>query len=118
MALTEASVRAGDSEWPAAWPEGLGRVAHASVASASTSSVLPPLPGASPSVRFVYASIRETGAITTSDIALRTGLPDRTVRHAVRWLAKQGLAIRLHVLGDARKNRIQVGAFRTPVPVC
>lgn len=107
----EAQARAaGDSEWPAAWPEGLDyvRVNGASAIDASSGPFMPVLlESASPSVRFVYACFRLGVARSVAGLREATGLPARTVRHAVRWLVDRGLVERIPDLGDARRVQLR-----------
>lgn len=95
-----------DTEWPAAWPEGLEYLrVHGEID--ATKPVLPFLPvildEASPSTRFVYACFRLGVAKSVEGLRQATGLPARTVRHAVRWLVDRGLMERISGLTDARR---------------
>lgn len=59
-----------------------------------------------PSVRLVFACVHLGAGRATTEITACSGLPARTVREAVRWLERQGIAERIAHLGDARGNII------------
>jgi hypothetical protein len=114
-----AQEHAGDSDWPAAWPEGLDylRINGRREFEAPIAAPFMPLQvrSASPSVRFVYACLRMGVARNAGELERASGLPARTVRHAVRWLVDRGFADRMPELRDARKYRLSMRAPRSPV---
>lgn len=90
-----------DSDWPAADPRlanGRGIWAGAALASGA-------LRAAPPSVRLVYLCLRSGAGDSTSEVGRLSGLPERTVRYAVRWLVDRGLCERHPRLSDTRRIR-------------
>jgi len=62
------------------------------------------LPGrAPPSAKFVYRVLRDQGALTEKQLVHETGLPERTLRSALAFLARSHLVRRLGSLRDARE---------------
>ncbi len=54
----------------------------------------------------VYLCLWMEAARTSRELRDCTGLPERTVRHAVKWMIEQGLARRQATLRDARQDYI------------
>ncbi len=68
-----------------------------------------------PSAHRIFGLLRDAGALTHAQIALRTGMPARTIRFAVRRLREQGLVSSIPSLRDCRTcylfvNRESAGA--------
>lgn len=59
---------------------------------------------APPSVRLTYACLHLGMGHDGPSISDASGLPERTVRHAVRWLVDEGLARRVADLQDTRRT--------------
>lgn len=95
-----------DTEWPASWPESLEylRINAGRDPAVPEEPFLPrAVASASPSIRFVYACFRLGSARSVEKLQRVSGLPARTVRHAVRFLVKEGLMQRIPGLSDARR---------------
>ena len=58
---------------------------------------------APPSVRLTYACLHLGMGHDGPSVSEASGLPERTVRHAVRWLVDEGLVRRVADLQDTRR---------------
>jgi NAD+ kinase len=59
--------------------------------------------GAPPSAKFLFRLLSDQGPMTTRQITADSGLPERTVRNALAYLIREGLARRSPSLRDARE---------------
>lgn len=57
-----------------------------------------------PSAKYVYKMLELTGEASVKDLVEITGLPERTVRHALSLLVDKGLVVRVFNLRDTRKR--------------
>ncbi len=71
---------------------------------------------APPSVRLVYLCLWMEAARTSRELRDCTGLPERTVRHAIKWMIEQGIARRQTTLQDARQDYILLNREAPEVP--
>lgn len=61
-----------------------------------------------PSAKFIYKMLEIHGEMSIKDLVEITGLPERTVRHAIRILLEKGLVTRLLSLRDVRVSIYRV----------
>ena len=59
---------------------------------------------APPSSKFIYKMLSYEGFLTQQEIAAETGLPARTVRHALEYLVKNGIIEKRTTLKDTRQS--------------
>jgi hypothetical protein len=60
--------------------------------------------GLSPAALYVRYVLRRRGALSADELMAETGLPERTVRRAVRRLQDTGDVVAMARLGDARES--------------
>lgn len=59
---------------------------------------------APPSSKFIYKMLSYEGSLTQQEIVAETGLPARTVRHALEYLVKSGVIEKRTTLKDTRQS--------------
>ncbi|MEK6985043.1 MAG: helix-turn-helix domain-containing protein [Candidatus Thermoplasmatota archaeon] len=75
------------------------------------------------SAQRTFGVVREAGPLTSAELLVRTGLPARTLRYAVRRLKQEGLVDARCSLRDCRtcyffvsKRCLGLGASESPLP--
>ncbi|RLF89500.1 hypothetical protein DRN43_03675 [Thermococci archaeon] len=60
----------------------------------------------------VLEILEASGALSSRELSLKSRMPERTIRYALRILKEKGFVEEIYLLGDTRKRRYKLKAAR------